>query len=228
MNKPQRAGPARHSTGQSPPCRSRESKLYSVRASGATRMQENFDQPYIDELVAGSPAVQRHFTEYFGDLLFLKVRSQVRSVEVREDIVQETFLRVIGFLKRNHLDHPERLGAFVYRVCDNVTKEYFRKSGRDCPVPDNYLDPPDTRVDNEARMVTQERQWQVKRLLDEMAEKDRTLLRAIFLEDRDKDEVCREMHVDRNYLRVLLHRAKGRFRESMEKGGYAAKTLLWG
>lgn len=230
MKEPNWAGPPRQSSGPAPPCRTRERRLYSVRIhhSGTHRMQESFDQAYIDALIAGSPSVQQHFTEYFGDLLYLKVRSSVRSVDMREDIVQETFARVIKFLRHGHLNHPERLGAFVYRVCDNTTKEHFRKSGRDGQVPENYLDPPDARVDNEARMVTEQRRLQVKRLLDEMGEKDRLLLNAIFIEDRDKDEVCREMKVDRNYLRVLLHRAKARFRESMEKGGTRAMTLFGG
>jgi RNA polymerase sigma-70 factor, ECF subfamily len=43
--------------------------------------------------------------------------------------------------------------------------------------------------------------------------KEKDLLRWIFFDDRDKDEVCRELSVDRNYLRVLLHRAKAHFRE---------------
>jgi hypothetical protein len=37
-------------------------------------------------------------------------------------------------------------------------------------------------------------------------------------EGRDKDEVCRELNVDRGYLRVLLHRAKARFRTGFMKG----------
>ena len=32
-------------------------------------------------------------------------------------------------------------------------------------------------------------------------ERDRRLLHAIFIDDADKDEVCREFKVDRNYLR---------------------------
>ena len=32
------------------------------------------------------------------------------------------------------------------------------------------------------------------------------------MEERDKDEVCKDFGVDRNYLRVLLHRAKSAFR----------------
>ena len=43
-----------------------------------------------------------------------------------EDIRQETFLRVLVTLRRKHgLEHPERLGAFVNSVCNNVFLEYL-------------------------------------------------------------------------------------------------------
>ncbi len=45
-----------------------------------------------------------------------------------------------------------------------------------------------------------------------MPERDRSLLKAVFLDERDRDEVCRELGVDREYLRVLLHRAKQAFK----------------
>jgi RNA polymerase sigma-70 factor (ECF subfamily) len=45
-----------------------------------------------------------------------------------------------------------------------------------------------------------------------LPERDRRLLREVFLEERDKDEVCRDFGVDRDYLRVLLHRAKQSFK----------------
>ncbi len=53
----------------------------------------------------------------------------------------------------------------------------------------------------------------------QLSEKDRQLLRAIFLEEKEKDQVCREFGVDRDYLRVLLHRAKNNFRVFYEKSG---------
>jgi RNA polymerase sigma-70 factor (ECF subfamily) len=37
-------------------------------------------------------------------------------------------------------------------------------------------------------------------------------LKAVFFDERDRDEVCREFGVDRDYLRVLLHRAKQEFK----------------
>jgi RNA polymerase sigma-70 factor (ECF subfamily) len=62
-------------------------------------------------------------------------------------------------------------------------------------------------------MLADERQVLVKAALDGLPDKDRELLRWLFFEERDKDEICRELNVDRGYLRVLLHRAKARFRE---------------
>jgi RNA polymerase sigma-70 factor (ECF subfamily) len=63
----------------------------------------------------------------------------------------------------------------------------------------------------------------VRNVLDGLNERDRGLLRAVFLEERDKDEVCTELGVDRDYLRVLLHRAKGSFRAMYSKRA-GAKT----
>jgi len=50
-----------------------------------------------------------------------------------------------------------------------------------------------------------------------MKPRDRDLLHAIFLEEKGKDEICRDFGVDREYLRVLLHRAKERFRSSFKE-----------
>jgi RNA polymerase sigma-70 factor (ECF subfamily) len=52
----------------------------------------------------------------------------------------------------------------------------------------------------------------VREILEEMPTRDRAVLKAIFLDERDRDEVCREFGVDGEYLRVLLFRAKQNFK----------------
>jgi RNA polymerase sigma-70 factor (ECF subfamily) len=71
----------------------------------------------------------------------------------------------------------------------------------------------------EGEVVTRERKDLVRSILDELPEKDRRILRAVFLEDVDKSEVCERFDVNRDYLRVLVHRAKIRFRDALDKGG---------
>jgi RNA polymerase sigma-70 factor (ECF subfamily) len=92
-------------------------------------------------------------------------------------------------------------------------------------VPEHMEDPPDPRADSESRLVTEERRRRVRKILEEMPERDRCILRSLFLEERDKDGVCRQMNVDRDYLRVLLHRAKLKFREGFLRGKAAMAFL---
>jgi RNA polymerase sigma-70 factor (ECF subfamily) len=66
-------------------------------------------------------------------------------------------------------------------------------------------------------LSARERENKVREILDKLSERDRRLLREVFLEERDKDEVCRNFGVDREYLRVLLHRAKQAFKSSYLK-----------
>jgi RNA polymerase sigma-70 factor, ECF subfamily len=73
-------------------------------------------------------------------------------------------------------------------------------------------------LDLEGMLVTKQSSEQVRKILDGMPERDRALLRAIFLEEKEKDVVCKEFGVDRDYLRVLLHRAKDKFKALYEKG----------
>jgi RNA polymerase sigma-70 factor (ECF subfamily) len=58
----------------------------------------------------------------------------------------------------------------------------------------------------------------MRRILDARPKRERELLRAIFMEEKEKDTVCKELGVDREYLRVLVHRAKDKFKALYEKG----------
>ena len=73
-------------------------------------------------------------------------------------------------------------------------------------------EPADESIDLNAPIVNQQRMKQVETVLDELPDKDRNLLRLFFLEDCDRGELCRRFGVSEEYLRVLLHRAKSRFR----------------
>jgi RNA polymerase sigma-70 factor (ECF subfamily) len=55
----------------------------------------------------------------------------------------------------------------------------------------------------------------VRAALVALAPRDRELLTWLFFEGRDKDQICRDLEIDRDYLRVLLHRAKNHFREQL-------------
>jgi RNA polymerase sigma-70 factor (ECF subfamily) len=175
--------------------------------------RHEFDQQYIERLIAEDPETEQHFTRYFGDLLTLKLRARLRSRTLVEDVRQETFARVLTTLKKKGgLSNPGTLGAFVNGVCNNVLFEAYRADARAIALEDGH-DEEDGGLSAESSIIASEEQARVRRAIEGLPAKDKELLRALFFEGRDKDEICRELNVDRNYLRVLLHRAKTRFRD---------------
>jgi RNA polymerase sigma-70 factor (ECF subfamily) len=183
----------------------------------------SFDGEYVRRLTDGDGETERHFVSYFSPLLLIKLKQRLRSVEELEDLRQEVFLRVLRSLRQGSgLQHPECLGAYVHAICNNVVLEYLRGKSRSEQWDERADEPRDPGTGIERELVTKEASRQMRSLIDEMSPKDRFLIRAIFLDERDKDAVCREQGVKRDYLRVLLHRAKKRFRQLLEETQAAA------
>jgi RNA polymerase sigma-70 factor (ECF subfamily) len=178
----------------------------------------SFDKAYVERLRDGDPSTEEHFVAYFEQLLRIKLRSRMLTSEKVEDLRQETFIRVIAIVRRDGVRQPERFGAFVNSICNNVLLEHYRSSAKNQPLEDAHMEIPDKILDLDGMLVTKESAVRVRRILDGMPKRDRDLLRAVFLEEKDKDSVCRELGVDREYLRVLVHRAKDKFKALYEKG----------
>ena len=185
--------------------------------------RQDFDAQYVSLLTAGDASVERHFTAYFGEFLSIKLRRRGWATHEIEDIRQETFLRVLQVLRQKRgLEHPERLGAFVNSVCNNIIKEFYKARARHPELDPSSNEPIDRTINLDGCLLAEENKKMVRLVLAELPEADRNLLRMIFLEEADRDEVCRMMHIDRGYLRVLLHRALSRFRTLATKGKQAA------
>jgi RNA polymerase sigma-70 factor, ECF subfamily len=172
-----------------------------------------FDEAYLKRLCDRDFQTEQHFVAYFSKLLLIKLRARLRGSPAVDDIRQETFVRVLKTLRtEGGIRSPGGLGAFVNSVCNNVLLEFYRSSSHSATSDEDAVDRPDLSIDLDGMLATKQTREQVRDILGQLPEKDRRLLRAVFLEEKDKDEVCIEFGVDRDYLRVLLHRAKQNFR----------------
>jgi RNA polymerase sigma-70 factor (ECF subfamily) len=174
-----------------------------------------FDAPYLERLQRGDAGTERHFAAYFGELIQLKLRSRLSSKEALEDVRQETFVRVLALVRaKDGIRQPERLGALVNSVCNHVLLEHYRAHRRT----DSSLDEEperafvDERISMSGLLEVDETEQVVRKILGDLPERDRRLLQSVLLEERDKDEVCAELGLSRDYLRVLVHRAKQSFK----------------
>lgn len=167
-----------------------------------------FDDDYVGRLRAGDRATEEHFHAYFRELLLVKLRRRLRSMQAVDEVRQEVFLRVLQRL--GELRDGRKLGAFVNSTCNLVLMEYYRAESRTEALDANT----DVALasDSDARIDSARTRTRVRRALEQLEPRDAEILRAVFLEDGDKDEICKRYGIERSYLRVLLHRAKEKFR----------------
>jgi RNA polymerase sigma-70 factor, ECF subfamily len=185
-----------------------------------------FDHAYVARLAAGDGETERHFTRYFGELLSIKLRSRLRSAALVEDAKQETFLRVLTVIRTRGLASAGSLGAFVNSVCNNILFEIYRaefKQRQSASEDEPEVAEPGASV--ESALMDEEEQRQVRRAVEALPAKDQTLLRWVFFDERNKDDICRDLGIDRQYLRVLLYRARDRFREEFLKIGRVSSPV---
>ena len=171
----------------------------------------SFDEAYLRRLAACDLGTETHFVRYFTELMRIKLRNRMLHAPEIEDVINETFTRVLTAIKKGEIRQPERLGAYVNSVCNNVLAETYRDVSRNRHQDVDCVDVIDPQCDIEETVYQQERQISVHSVLRKLACKDRAILCAHFLQEMDKDEICRMFDVDRGYMRVLLHRAKMAF-----------------
>ena len=186
-----------------------------------------FDDEYVKKLSAGDPETEGHFYAYFHQFLSLKLRYRRIDADAAAEIRQETLFRVLKVLRQGTgVAHPERFGAFVNSVCNNVLLELGRKAARSPETVQESPDIPDRAIDIERAFITDERQRIVRTILDELPAKDREILRLVFFEDVDREEICERLGVEPGHLRVLLHRAKGRCQAAGSRSGRIISGIL--
>jgi RNA polymerase sigma-70 factor (ECF subfamily) len=174
-----------------------------------------FDASYVEKLRAGDAHTEGHFVSYFSELIRLKLRSRLNSKEAIEDVRQETFMRVLTLLRgKKGLRQPDRLGQFVNSVCNHVLFEHYRSHKRMVATIDDEVEATVAGREPSALRLLEAKDTErvVGQILNQLPERDRRLLRSVLLEERNKDEVCAEFGITREYLRVLLHRAKQAFK----------------
>jgi len=171
-----------------------------------------FDDNYIHRLRSGDEAAEGHFVSYFGTLLQIKLKRRLICPDHLEDIQGETLARVLDAIRSDScIPHPERLGAFVNAVCNKLLHDFRRAPMLHKPLGDLPLDHQDKAMNADIDDVLGKEL--VQQVLHRLPSRDQQILRtAVVIESSSrKDEIYKNLEVSRDYLRVLLFRAKQQF-----------------
>ena len=146
-----------------------------------------------------------------------------------QDLVQETLLVVIQRLRGDGIEDPEKLAAFAAQTARNLAIASLRKTERQRTDVDSEATErnPDTSRGVEAIAEDFEAALAVRALLRELPQpRDRLMLKRFYLEDHDKDIICKEMQLSEAAFNQALSRARRRFRHILEERGFAKRDLL--
>src|SRR5579871_4083222 len=90
----------------------------------------SFDEEYLSRLGARDSATEAHFVAYFTDRLKITLRSRKVDFHTIQDVIQETFYRVLTAVQAGKVNNPVGFGSYVNSVAKNVLSEVLRGERR--------------------------------------------------------------------------------------------------
>jgi len=171
-----------------------------------------------------------HLAAVYRDFPGLRalILRRVRDPEVAADILQDAAVTTLEKLRTGEIAHPENLGGYLYRVALNHLRNHRRKDRSALSSADALDELPASENDAEWESVGG-RQWAAaaRRMLEEMpVPRDREILVRFYLDDEDRENICRELRLSEEHFNRVIFRARNRFRELIEHRGFRKADLL--
>ena len=140
-----------------------------------------------------------------------------------EDIVQETMIKVWN--RRDQWDDIDSIEAFCLTICRNLSLDKMKKmANQSQSLSEGEHDTPDRSYSSnpEEQAVQQDRVALVRRLIDELPEKQRSVMQLRDFEGKSYKEIAEIMAISEEQVKVNIFRArqaiKQRFIETEKYG----------
>ncbi len=153
------------------------------------------------------------------------ILASVKNRWVADDLVQETFLRVLQNLSK--VRDQAKLSGWIFRIAANLCQDYFRSPSRKLvPIEDN----PAGELLGESSLEKEIEKYQTSLLVQDLIKLlPEPLRQAIFLcdiKEESQQEAADLLGISLDNLKVRLHRARKKLKAIMEEKGYSPSTDL--
>ena len=176
----------------------------------------------------GDTRAETEMVERYSKGLRYLLARRIGDDERARDLLQETLCIAIEKLRSIELDSPERLAGYLrgiaIRVAQNAARRRNREPyGMEMEAVAAIQDSEPRQFQNIAKEQTVSA---VHDLLESMpVERDRELLKRLYVYDQEKEEIRRALGLDSLHFNRVLFRAKKRFRKILEKSEDVADFL---
>ena len=198
----------------------------SARAARVTSMSNS--EPVIEVSAEKVPvqgldraAIESLIAKQYTGLRLLILR-RTGDAEVAADLLNEAACTAWEKWQAGLIQRPEEIGGYIFQVAMNLLRNH-RRSVAERPdrraAPEALGSLPDA-TEATDRWLEKKVALQVKRILQELrTPRDREILTRFYLQDQDKDAICRDLSLDADQFDKVLHRARGRLKELIELRG---------
>lgn len=178
-------------------------------------MQYNLiqDATLVSNYIKGEESALGILIKRHKQKIYSFIYSKVYDKDVAEDIFQDAFIKVIRTLKRGAYNEEGKFLPWVMRISHNLVIDYFRKNNR-MPKFDNsgefsiFSVLGDTTLNAEKRIIKEQVEQDVKRLVQELPEDQKEVLVMRIYDDMSFKEIS-----DRTG--VSINTALGRMRYAL-------------
>lgn len=140
--------------------------------------------------------------------------------ELARDLAQETFIIAFARLRGEGIDDPDRLAGFLRKTAIHLVIGELRKVARRRTDADSssIADTLDEAAGPAALLEREQTTHIVRHVIAEMpVARDRDLLWRYYVLEHDKASLCRAFTLSLEHFDRVVHRARNRFKELVEK-----------
>jgi RNA polymerase sigma-70 factor (ECF subfamily) len=152
-----------------------------------------------------------------------------RDAELAADLLQDAIVTALQKLEAGEIEHRGQLDGYVYRVALNHLRNHRRKDKSPVSGPDTLTELVDTEGEAKPSRAIAGSQFTrvVTQLLKEMSSpRDREVLIRFYLQEEDRGALCRSLALTDLQFNRVIFRARGRFRELLERRGFGKADFL--
>lgn len=194
-------------------------------------MQEtaNRSQDWATRIGNGDPAAEAELVAHYQRAIGLLLLRRTGKPHLAKDLSQDTFVVVLRRLRAGELKNSSALSAFIRQIAVNISIDHFRRERRYVSQDDDIISLHSAHEDRKEQEVDDATtRAMLEDALEQLAvSRDRDILRRFYLQDEDKERICRDMGLTAAHFDRVLYRAKQRMRQLINQRS-GLKALLLG
>jgi len=147
-----------------------------------------------------------------NELFRLALRITLNRVEA-EDVVQETMIKVWN--RRDRWEELDSIAAFCLTICRNIAIDKMRKmENQNQSLADEHDAPDQSYSSNpEEQAMQQDRIQLVRRLIDNLPEKQRSVMQLRDIEGKSYKEIAQVLDISEEQVKINIFRARQTIRQ---------------